>query len=198
MESNSLKKGLFRFPRPDGPVIRVVMPNETRTRLANTCFRGTEIAKSGNLCSWSSFEAMMEDPLVVDGMLGELDGIFAQRNFDGNWSFTLNFPARPIGWSSTILRPVVHAHELDYRPLNKRASAMFFSDPEYPAPLTHKVTFVCTLRTENVNVGTALIQSIYPGADVGEIRGNMTKRTQGRVWIDFDNPGGECVLEDEE
>jgi hypothetical protein len=176
------------FQRPTGWLIKVVMPAKTVKRLSTTCFRGKDKSLAGNFKLWNSFDEMLRDCSFCLKLLEHLDALCDNREFEGTYSFGIDYPQR-VGWSSTALAAgQVPSDALVKKRLgNNGASALFYKDPNALAPATSEITVICELRMEGA-VETALVHSLYPGPDVGELEGNMTKTT-GRVWYAWDNPG---------
>lgn len=176
-----------RFRRPGGHSITVIMRTSTAERLEDTCFRGYDNPLAGNFWNWESFREVLDNQAIRSSMLDELDQLYEDDNFNAKYSFSVRCPEM-IGWSSTKLRTGEVDEELVERRLNKRATAMFIRDLHLPAPLTDWLTFVCELKMEKGQFPTAIVHSLYPGEDLGELKGDMTERT-GRIWFDWENPG---------
>ncbi|MEK7555009.1 MAG: hypothetical protein AAB518_03445 [Patescibacteria group bacterium] len=163
------------------------MRQKTGDRLARTCFRGYEICCAGNFIRWSSLHELLEDLEVLEGLLHELQKAHCERDFSTQ-SIMIEYGA-PIGWSSTAPRSEFEDSALEPFQPNRRSQVLRVrrSRKDLRSPLTDKITFVVEFKDEN-GMSTAVIHSIYPGDDVGELAGDITAR-RGVVFYDWNHPG---------
>lgn len=175
-------------PAFDWDEYELIVPRKTEKRLRGTCYRNQQTA--GCFINWRSSYDLFNDPLASDLVEEQISEIVDEMDnaglMDDNQSFTIEMPC-DIGWSSTISQTELdEAVALERKPLNRRANAMFVIDPRIPAPLTKLVTFVAQIKFQGDWV--AIIHSIYPGPDIGELKGNITRREKV-VFFDWDTPG---------
>lgn len=167
---------MYRNPAFDREEYEIIVPKKTEKRLRTTCYRNQQTA--GCFIDWRSSHDVFEDIEASELIENQINEIVNEMDNEGltsdEQSFTIEMPYE-IGWSSTIaLSRLPGGVELEEKPLNRRARAMFVADPLTPAPLTSLVTFVIQVKFDGD--WTVLIHSIYPGPDIGQLKGNMTKR----------------------
>lgn len=170
-----------------GVEILIVVRSFTEQRLSTKCFRGKNLARSGNFCLWSSVYELFRDETVMEQFLEELHELWANRELGTHsQSITHNLV---VGWDSTD--PVVNyvRHDLEYFNPNRRSVGMRvkLDRTDLFAPQTRELTLVYELRSEDGNP-VVVVHSIYPGIDVGELIGDITKREK-RVFFDWSHQG---------
>jgi hypothetical protein len=192
----NLEELRFRFNRGNGRTIALIMRKPAVLRLSTTCFRGRDKRLAGNLKLYDNFSQVMDDQLVVEGVFAELDKLFEDEMFNATYSFTVKH-TEPVGWSSTIMAKQLPGVKTEKQKLNKRSRASFVADPAIMAPLTHSITFICELKyhTKTDLRGAVMVHSLYPGPDVGDLRGDMTRET-GMLWFPWTTPGGYDMFQD--
>lgn len=172
-----------------GVWVTIVTRYHTEKRLTSTCFRGTDIKKAGNFCLWTRIQQVLEDESVLKELLDDLDEACRDQNF-GTSSLNIEHP-RVVGWESTDDIDEYVSGELEHFNLNRKGHGLRLKlDRTYTkAPKTNMLTLVYELKSEDGNF-VVLIHSIYPGLDVGNLVGNVTKR-EGRIFFDWEHPGEE-------
>ncbi len=167
------------------------MRNATENRLANRCFRRNKIPKAGMFRHWRSATQLFQDTTILERFVGEVQRCLREEAIDGSgatFSAMIVCPD-PVGWASTAPRGDFSSEQLEYFRINDRAQG-FRVRPEYDAlraPLTNTITFVYELKIESGNP-VAVIHSLYPGKDIGELRGDVSAR-ENIVFFDWDHPG---------
>jgi hypothetical protein len=167
---------------------RVIVRTNTEERLASTCFRGARCALAGNFRLWDRSWQLLRDPSVRRKLLAELSELFKERESPGVQSFAIDYGS-VVGWSSTdsidrYTEPDVERFELNRRAHGwrvKESSAHLF------APKTDKITFVVECKREG-GEPVAVIHSVYPGDDIGELSGDVSER-EGVVFFDWSHAG---------
>ena len=171
----------------DGTSLSLVMRQVTSNRLSLTCFRGRKIRCAGNFSMWSGPEPMFRNNLVRAEFNRHLSEMFTKDEF-GTHSVTIE-SFQVVGWESTAPLKDFDENQLEPFEPNRHSSALRVRrDLEnILAPQTNKVTIVFEFKREG-EAAAAIIHSIYPGNDVGELDGDLTDREQC-VFFDFDHPG---------
>ncbi|MCB9816652.1 hypothetical protein H6786_04625 [Candidatus Nomurabacteria bacterium] len=110
------------------------------------------------------------------------------RYGEGTFSETFFDLDEVYGWSATIpVDPELRAQTEPFM-LNAHAIAWRFRyNSDVLAPLTNEVTLVFSIR-EQKNKLIILVHTMYPGADVGELDGDVTDR-ENVHFFDWDHPG---------
>lgn len=186
------------FSIPNG-CIKVVLPREQRKRLHGTCFRGKQVREAGNFSRWSGFDQMLDDPIFGEPFLEIVNDILLGRKPLKGHGFKERIGLKlstPIGWSSTIPRELAPGGHLERRSLNHQAEALFQLDPSCPAPLTNVISLALGFKCPDQAdlTATVLIETLYPGPNVGRLVGDVTEAT-GHVFFDFHHPGGDKLIE---
>ena len=172
--------------------IHLVMPEQTVIRTAGTCFRGRgKPPLAGNFRRWNNFGQL------VDEMRGKIEGelirsindFLAEKKGRGfEESFTLQH-AEFIGWDSTAPIDRFKPEELESFELNRRgAHGLRVTGNRVSAPLTDLVTLICQFSREGTSRWIVKVWSIYPGYDVGNLTGDVSRR-EGRAFFDWNHPG---------
>jgi hypothetical protein len=169
--------------------VDIVTRYHTENRLAKTCFRGMDIKKAGNFSQWDSVEKVLEDATVLDELLDDLNEVCRDRNI-GTISLNIQHP-RIVGWESTDVPEKYNLDDLEHFKLNRKARALRVKTnrTDLKAPQTNLLTLIYELKLEDGNF-VVIIHSLYPGIDVGELVGNVTKR-ENRIFFDWNHPGEE-------
>lgn len=169
----------------------VAIDEATKARLCTTCFRGCK-ALAGNFRFFKDINDFLNHPTIMTAILEEVQTLVEDSSPLGeDHSFEIEMGV-PVGWSSTDDRTLYHDDVVERKNFGWRncASALFVQNPRLPAPVTSFITIIFTLSRNQQGVPGAIIQSIYPGHDVGRLEGDMTKR-EGVVFFDWNHPGVE-------
>ncbi len=169
---------------------RIIVPGRVRNRLSKTCFRPNSIHCAGNFSLWESSEDLLKEPSVKAFIIEEAEAILNEGKTGGIYSVTYTHTEN-VGWSSTNDRmKYSHLDLEDFFP-NRKSMAMRINTTrkDILAPLTNDITFVLELSSRNERP-FVVIKSIYPGNDIGDLEGNITKR-EGVVFFDWNHPGEE-------
>lgn len=172
---------------PDGTSAGIVVRKSAKERLATTCFRGAGVSKAGNFSAWESAEKLFGTYGVTARLLAHLAELWVKRDFDTH-SVEIELPSR-IGWGSTDHLMNYRPEELEEFKPNSRSTALRVkpSLKHLTAAQTHCLTVVFELKMERGHP-VAVIHSVYPGRDIGELEGDVTEREQ-IVFFDWDHPG---------
>jgi len=170
-----------------GATVKVIVPQQTEARLAGTCFRGISLKKAGNFKLWESATELFQDQTVVRLLLEELDSQWVEGEL-GVFSATFIHPEQ-IGWESTSPISAEVADALEPFNLNRHSTGLRVraDRTDMLAPLTHGLTVIYELK-DDCGGPISIIRSIYPGADVGELDGDVTNREQ-RYFYGWEHPG---------
>ncbi|HRH27011.1 MAG TPA: hypothetical protein PLZ99_02530 [Parcubacteria group bacterium] len=166
---------------------KLVVRDKTIERLKNTCFRGPNLALAGNFLAWVNMKAFLNNSRVIQEILSEareinLVGFSLTRSIEVNLD-------HPIGWSSTAELDKYPQEDLEEFFLNRHATALRvkMGNHKYKAPKTNTVTIVFEFKDEGDSF-VIVIHSIYPGIDIGELNGDVSKR-ENVVFFDWNHPG---------
>lgn len=181
----------------DGSPCVISVPGTQEERLSGTCFRDCPEGQglAGNFSFWRNAHDVITDRRMMEKFLAALSSV-VEKIADNhtiaskNHRFTINVEGEFVGWASTTLLEKVDQDQLEERDLNWRATALFVrSGPDAPrAPRTNEVTFVVEVSYSQKDGWIAIVQTIYPGKDVGELNGDVSRRKQ-RAFFDWDHPG---------
>ncbi len=170
-----------------GVGVSIIVRMTTEERLLTRCFRGTDLRLAGNFSAWNSVFWFWKDQLVLDQFLREVEDLWATRDFDTH-SVNINHNVF-VGWESTSPIERYNTDDLESFRLNRRAQGLRVKTDraDLLAPRTKEITIVFEFRSEN-DRPVAIIHSIYPGRDVGDLDGDITER-EGRVFFDWNHSG---------
>ncbi len=171
---------------PNETDIKLVVRDVTEKRLSGTCFCGQDVGFAGNFSRWASVRNLLGDPIVTRELLADLYERCLTKDL-GTHSIEIDYHSM-VGWSSTAPRGDYRAEDLEPFQPNRRSVALRVkSDTGFLAPRTSKLTIVFEFKFE-CRLPVAVIHSIYPGKDVGELSGDVTER-EGVVFFDWSHPG---------
>lgn len=165
--------------------MKIVVPKNQLQRMRETNFRKPRKAKAGNFLpgiGWPDLVEMFREKLEA-----EIEKELAAST--ATFSITLTAPEF-IGWTGAIKIDGDIPEDTEFFKPNKHSNAMRFRlDSNRAAPLTREVTFIIRFPRQP---GVALIESLYPGEDVGHLRGDITKR-ENVVFFGFEHIGEALV-----
>lgn len=172
-----------RHRLPGGGWIRIVVRGRTSRRLETTCFRGRQHALAGNFSRWGSADELFHDPLVLRRLLR--DCVDAEY---GTNRMSLRYDEF-VGWSSVDQRFGYPDDALEEFHPNRVSVALRIKRErsEYLAPRTDWLTIIYELKQEDIGL-VAVIHSVYPGDDIGELSGDITER-EGCIFFYWDARG---------
>lgn len=172
-----------------GKVVSIQIPHFQKKRLSQTCFRPTSEPLAGNLLRWNSYEEFISDQEVQRKLSIELSRL---ERCEQRPPFRVEISLETdVGWDSVLEASQVSNDELKesyIKPLNARSCARFLKKDKVAAPLTNIVTLVLS-RKRNSNL--YLVQTVYPGPDAGELKGDLTEN-HGFIFLSWDNRGEIC------
>lgn len=166
-----------------------IVRTETQRRLYTTCFRGTSLPLAGNFLRWDRAYDLLSDPEVSLHLANELTELWEMRELQfGTHSLNI-LHSTPVGWESTAPLQDYAKTDLEEFDLNRRSWGLRVkpSRTDLLAPKTNELSIVYEFKSED-GEPTAIIHSMYPGSDVGELYGNVTNREK-RVFFDWNHPG---------
>lgn len=170
-----------------GMPMLIICRSRTERRLTGTCFRQDGKPLAGNFSHFSSVKAVLDDPKVFRQFIEELSEVYNRQDFAGH-SVCVDCE-RIVGWESTASAEFYDREILEVFQPNRLSTALRvkLDRTDFKAPQTRKLTIVYEFKME-LNGPEAIIHSVYPGEDVGNLRGNVSER-EGRVFFDFNHPG---------
>ncbi len=171
----------------DGYRVTVVVRYDVEERLKTTCFRGGVNRLAGNFFRWNDIKEFFRDKFIIQELADEVADAF-ENSAPGNLSAEIEYKDF-VGWDSTNKMSNFSHEQLEWFRPNRRSRALRVR-PELAdvlAPKTKKITFVYELKRE-AGQPTAVIWSIYPGEDVGELNGDITEREKV-VFYDWNHLG---------
>lgn len=165
----------------------IIVRRSTEERLQTKCFRGTSLPLAGNFLRWGSAEELFRDREVMERFIAELDELWSKQEF-GTHSLSIAH-SMPVGWESTASLPNYTEADLEEFDLNRRSWGLRVKPTrtDLLAPKTNDFTVVFQFKPED-SKAVAIVHSIYPGSDVGELNGDVTAREK-RVFFDWSHPG---------
>ncbi len=169
-----------------GPTVIIVRSATENLMKSKTCFRGKNKALAGNFSSFDNSDDVFKQSIVLEELLLDLPEAI-KENFRLN-SITIEFDSM-VGWSGTDHIKKYGTADLERFNLNKKAIGLRvkINRRRILAPKTNLMTIVYEVKKENNKI-LIIIHSFYPGPDIGEILGNVSKREQC-VFFDWDHPG---------
>lgn len=172
---------------PSGARAEIVFPHDTQVRLRTTCFRGQSVQLAGNFSQWDSLEKLFQDTLVMESFLEEIDGAWLRRDFGTRSVCIVN--KTPIGWESTAPLADYAPGDLEQFKPNRRSRGLRVKPTrtDLLAPRTDELTIVYEFKSYGRRP-LAIIRSVYPGVDVGNLVGDVTDREQ-RIFFLWSHPG---------
>lgn len=194
--------------------VMLAMWFQTHERLSTTCFRGRDVRRSGNFFRWEKAWNMFHDPFVRKALIAELaNSIPIRRARDAELPITPEMGADvqwvkggrfktarlsitcpwPVGWAGTMPLDTLVGTTIEMRPLcsAKQRLAPHVADLQFEAPQTRVATLVYELTYPKTGFTVAncehlvIIHTVYPGVYVD------THRCTDRLFIGFENPGGD-------
>jgi hypothetical protein len=181
----------------------VTVPVDQETRLRKTCFRIKEgpglqpnLPLAGNFRKAWCFARVYRlvstefDKMVIETIEEHLqtDGEAAKRL---PFTESLQIAASDfVGWSSTAPLDSFHPEDIEEFQPNKRSYGLRVKlSAGINAPLTEFLTIIASFHySSQDDEWRVVVQSVYPGKDVGELAGNVSKR-EGVAFFSFENPG---------
>ncbi len=169
-----------------GPVA-VIVRDQTKQRLAGTCFRGFPTERAGNFhIVWNDVHDVLNCDFIKEKLL-----ISAHESLkEKRWSDSLHIDCENvIGWSGTDDLGKYKPEDLEPFNPNRRSTALRvrISRTDLLAPQTNFVTLVYEVRPEGHQTAI-IVHSMYPGKDIGELNANITEREK-IVFFDWGHPG---------
>ncbi|HEX7724335.1 MAG TPA: hypothetical protein VF438_01190 [Candidatus Paceibacterota bacterium] len=180
----------FTIGVPGRYSVQVRVEKSLETRLATTCFRNSAHPLAGNFMTWRSCSDMFADRefcrefpidigLAIDAQEFGITGLCMEMS-------------TMVGWSGSIPRSSIPRADLEKFNLNRVGTAFGLrlksTCTDLRAPKTNLVTLVYRLTMGPADSYIVDIRTIYPGEDVGELRGDVTRR-EGRIFFDWSHPG---------
>lgn len=174
--------------RIDGIAVAFIVRSVTEQRLSTTCFRGTDKKLAGNFMAFRSHNDLFDtsDSTWLPGFVADIKETLERGDSTASYSFD---KGTDVGWSGTASISRYQPDDMEIFEPNRRSQAFRIktSRCDLLAPLTSLVTMVYEVRIEGSIIGV-IIHSIYPGEDIGELRGDVSKR-EGIVFFDWNHPG---------
>lgn len=177
----------FEHRAPSGKTVRIVISQFTMDRLSKTCFRGREVQCAGNFHRWTGANYLLRDEHILTVLLREIEEV-AKNPSEGSESVTIEYSVF-VGWESTADKGTYLETDLEEFSPNRHSIALRLKTnrTDLQSPQTRDVTIIFEFHLER-DTPTILIKSIYPGVDIGELDGDVTRR-EGRVSFDWNHPG---------
>ena len=170
-----------------GTGVAIVVRRITEERLRTKCFRGTHHSLAGNFSRWNSVKELFLDEFVIKQFLDELSEMSLKQE-TGTYGVSI-IHTMPIGWESTAPIENYEQNDLEKFSLNRKSWGLRLkpSRTNLLAPQTSEITIIFEFKYENTKY-VAVVHSIYPGNDIGELNGDVTDR-ENRVFFDWNHPG---------
>ncbi|MBP9757169.1 MAG: hypothetical protein KBD06_01055 [Candidatus Pacebacteria bacterium] len=177
----------YLYLRQIGPV-RFHIPLRQVERMKNTCFRGQQLRLASNLHRWNSPREIFQDKLIIEYFKKWVETV-SPEEFGGVNSGTVAYDAS-IGWSGTAPIEEFDPSELEVFHPNRNSSALRVRTDmlHITAPKTNLLTFIFRARISDDFGQVVDMQSMYPGPDIGKLKGNISEREKV-AFFDFNHPG---------
>lgn len=183
------------FLLPDGAPAVIVVRGDTRQRLSSTCFRMGARPRAGNFRHWRSVTEVFANSELRQQFLTELLNAICVEEalrsvFTGLQTRVTVQCSRPVGWASTAPIDSVPQNALEVFEPNRKSTARRVkrNRTDLLAPATQLVTFVVEIKFERELGWVTVVHTMYPGADVGPLVGDVTDRS-GQIFMDWRHPG---------
>ncbi|MFH1077741.1 MAG: hypothetical protein V1745_00450 [Patescibacteria group bacterium] len=177
----------------DGTPTTIIVRYRTTERLAKTCFRGTDRTRAGNFFRFTRVDDIFKEGEVLAALrkhvLECIDELIETPGApDATYSSTVDV-GHTVGWESTSDLASFSEESLERFNPNRRSHALRVKPTrtDVRAPRTSLITFVYQLKREG-DGWAVIIHSLYPGRDIGELKGNITQRER-RVFFTWEHPG---------
>jgi len=169
-----------------GHPVFIIIRHHTEERLAGTCFRGKSKNLAGNFCRWENGSELFADRSVLSKFLREIQEAFWVGDYTSSICFEFD---SAVGWTGTDKREGYRGEDLEEFNPNRRSRALRvkLTSLHVPVPTTRLITFVCEIKEEGEKI-VVIVHSVYPGRDIGELRGYITER-EHCVFFDWNHPG---------
>lgn len=179
----------------DADTVRIRMSGETIGRLWRTCFRGRGVRQAGNFFRWENFDQLMAEQgelirtLIREAILQES----ARQPETPTFTESIWIDCEVlVGWTSTVARVAYGQNELEVFHPNRHSTALRVRrDSGHYAPRTSLLTLVCGFHFDQLadrREWSVTVYSVYPGEDIGELRGDITAR-EGVAFFGWEHPG---------
>ena len=170
-----------------GEKYNIIVRKPAMERLREKNFRGTAIVCAGNFSKWPNIQSFLYDEKIKKTIMEEMLEEMTMRGA-GTSSFELEFEDY-VGWSSTDNLQKYSTNELELHYPNRRSTVLRVKMDllSIRASKTKIVTLVYELKREG-GILVAVIHSIYPGHDIGELYGDVSEREKV-VFFDWNHPG---------
>lgn len=177
----------------DGSSAAIIVPLLTEKRLSTTCFRGTSLACAGNFMRWNSALGLFKDSMVQEHFLADMFDVRSEHRLRKHKSYSVTVVhTTPVGWESTA--PLEHYTGNDVEEFQPTYTDKWWGmrvktdRTRLLTPHTNEITIVYAFKIDDRDKAIAVVYSIYPGSDIGELKGDVTEREK-RVFFDWDHPG---------
>jgi hypothetical protein len=182
----------------------VIVPKKVERRFGTTCFRGIRHNLAGNFFQWNDAWAFFNDQTVLKFLAEEIQQAIPEMERESRGknsvcnSFEIEF-AHAIGWSSTDTLSNYDVNALEFFEPNRMSIALRvkLNRKDIKAPGTPLATIIYRLRRDMHRYGVRYgvrIESMYPGPDIGELRGRISDREEC-VFFDWNHPGALIKIE---
>jgi len=178
-----------------GKKVVINLDEDVIQRLNSTCFHAQIIPQAGNFDKWKSVQEFFADKTIMKYFLEDVVEDAVRLNTKSN-SVCINYDGQLIGWSDTEKKRKFQKEHLVRTSLNANGFGLTIKKGLVPrlAPLTNLATIVYDMSVVSDTVFIQII-SVYPGFDVGDIKGDVTRR-EGRIFFPPNYPGwtGQRIL----
>ncbi len=171
----------------NGVRVWIIVRRKTKERLRTKCFRGLAQPLAGNFSHWESAEGLFNDPEMMKQFLAELSEVWSDQDFSTHSVSLVH--TTPVGWESSAPLESYAPEDLERFKPNRKSSGLRVKPTRIDllAPQTNELTIVYEFKPED-GQAVAIIHSIYPGRDIGNLDGDVTNREK-RIFFDWNHPG---------
>lgn len=170
-----------------GKPVNIVMRESAERRIGENHFRGAGVRRAGNFFNWTCIGELFAEKDFIDAIFEDASQAFKVGHM-GTSSFFYNFLC-PVGWSSTAPLDNYRDEDLEEFAINKWSlgKRIKHNRTDLMAPKTTLVTVIYELKDEGNKI-VIVIHSLYPGVDIGELKGDVSRREKC-IFFDWDHPG---------
>jgi hypothetical protein len=172
---------------PNGPQVRMIITRDTEEIMSERHTRGRSLRVAGNFDRWSNIAEILDDTTVWNSFAKHVGDIVREKD-SGIQSITINYGA-PVGWANVAPTSLYSTRNIEEFQPNKRAYGLRvkLDRVNLPAPRTSDLVIVTHFRRDGKNFN-AVVYAIFPGKDIGIIKGHVSKREKV-VFFDWNHPG---------
>jgi hypothetical protein len=167
----------------------VMIPSRTERWLTRKHFRRHEWGQpnlAGKFSRWGSLADVLADKFILNGLVAEATAAFWKNTLRNG--LTIDY-GELVGWARTDSLDKYDPRDIEEFRLGWEASGVRvrIGRGDLPAPQTNLITIAYEIRPK-VNGIAIVIDAIYPGKDIGQLVGDVSRREKC-VFFHWSHPG---------